>query len=390
MERRLPSSMIDQFREGFRIVNETGTRKKIISVLCAFVLCAILTAGLWPFHAPRNEVEWLKTENGLRFGRHGTLLSSGTFEISKTGGHTGVSIEIWLRPDLGDDSSTVLAFYESKSFRHFSLRQSHADLVVQCDNRNGPHTKPATVYLGNVFREGTPVFITITAGAQGMAVYLDGALVGSFPQFLPSRDSFTGRMVVGDSPTESNSWPGQLRGLAIYGRDLPAIRVLRHYRSWTGKLRPEISRDDRAIAVYLFRERVGNVVQNEIGGPIHLNIPARYALLHETFLAPPWNEFRMDWGYWKNVLINIGGFTPLGFVFCWCFSLAWRVKRPGFLTLVLGASVSLLIEVLQAFLPTRQSGMNDLITNTLGTSIGIALYRQAAELCSRWASPLRS
>ncbi len=368
---------------------ETCARGTILAILCALVLCGILTAGLWPFHAPRNEVEWLKTENGLRFGRYGTLQSSGTFETSKAGGDTGVSIEIWLQPDRGDDSSTVLGFYESRSSRHFSLRQSHADLVVQFDLRNGPHNKPATVYLGNVFRKETPVFITITAGGQGTAVYLDGALVGSFPQFLPSCDSFTGRMVVGDSPVESDSWSGQLRGLAIYGRDLPAAQVLRHYRTWTGTGRPELSQDDRAVALYLFRERTGNVIHDEIGGPIHLYIPARYTILDEKFLAPPWNEFRMDWGYWKNVFINIGGFVPLGFFFCAYFSLGWRVNRPGFLTIVLGASVSLLIEVLQAFLPTRQSGMNDLITNTLGTCIGVVLYRQAVELRSRWASPLR-
>lgn len=82
----------------------------------------------------------------------------------------------------------------------------------------------------------------------------------------------------------------------------------------------------------------------------------------------------MTRSYWGAVVKNIIGFVPFGLCFCACLS-AHKVRRAALATVTLGALTSLTIEVLQAYLPTRDSGMTDIITNTLGTYAGAVAWK---------------
>ena len=133
--------------------------------------------------------------------------------------------------------------------------------------------------------------------------------------------------------------------------------------------------------MYLFDERSGAVVHNHAGAGVDLFIPVTYTLLDKAFLEPDWNEFSMSWGYWENNLENIAGFVPLGLCFCAYFALIRKIQRAGLVTIVLGFAVSLTIEALQGYIPPRDSGTTDLVTNTLGTWIGVLLYKAVR---TRW------
>jgi hypothetical protein len=332
-----------------------------------------LTAGLWPFHSPKNEVRWLSDGNGLHFGRHGVILSSEAFSLAGLKDGISCTVEIWLQPAL-DTGGTILAFYTPDNrIVAFSLDQSLDDLLLRRVTVYRQRRAKTKWYIGHVLRKNKQVIVTITSSTQGTTVYADGTLAGTSPWFGLSSKDLTGQLVVGNYPLADNGWRGQLRGLAIYNRELTAAEVLQHYDAWTTNQQAKIENEGPA-ALYLCNEGAGNVVHSQTNSGNDLHIPERYFVLHAPFLELPWDEFQPSWSYCKNVLINIGGFVPLGFFFCAYLSSVQRLNRAALATIVLGGVVSFAIEVLQAFLPTRDSGTTDIFTNTLGTGIGAMLY----------------
>jgi hypothetical protein len=350
---------------------------RLVSVLCACVLGAILVAGLWPFHVPKNQVKWRENGDGLDFGRHGSVLSTGTFPRNPLNDDSAGSIEIWLEPKLPGSKHTILSFDGSDHpGAPFSLHQYNDALVLHQHNVDSHGTaRTAGFRVDNVFREKRPVFVTITFGKQNTLVYLDGFLLKAFPILGTSTNNLTGRLVVANSPSTGDSWSGQILGLAIYHRQLTATQVAQHYEGWTRNQRPALAQDEASVALYPFNERAGDIVHNQLDPATDLMIPKRYFVLHSAFLRSPWREYRANWSYWKDVGINIAGFIPMGFCVVAYFSSVRTIVRAAAATIVLGFVTSLTIETLQAFLPTRESGMTDLITNTLGTAIGVMLYR---------------
>jgi hypothetical protein len=324
-------------------------------------------------------VSWLVNQNGLLLGRNATLFSSRSLPITAPEGSPETSVEIWLLPRRIWDSGTFLAFYHSENRSLFSLRQSQTDLLLQTERQN----EKARFYVDDLFRPRRPVFITVTSGRQGTSVYLDGVLAKTATHFLLSTEAFMGRLIVSGSAWQTDSWQGQFLGLAIYHRQLTPKEVLQNYTAWKEKGRPAITEDEHNVALYLFDEHTGSIVHNQSGAGMDLQIPPRYQVIDKIALEPLWSEFSMTRSYWSAAEKNIVGFIPFGFCFYAYLSTALRLKRAALVTVILGAAVSLTIEILQAFLPTRDSGTTDILTNTLGTWVGAVSYGWLAPLLAR-------
>ena len=153
-----------------------NVRAMLLRAICVCVLAGILVVGLWPFHAPRNNVSWVSDGNGLRFGKHGSIVSASPLEARATPGNNSCSLEIWLQASDPVTEGMILAFYwPDHRVVPFSIRQFQEGLVFE-NNSPGDSREPA-VYVADVFHGPKPAFVTITSIEAGFSVYVDGMLV---------------------------------------------------------------------------------------------------------------------------------------------------------------------------------------------------------------------
>ena len=364
-------------------MNSTGQTNRsivgwrILKGLCLCILSGLLWAGLWPFHSPHNQVRWLQKESGLVFGRYGSIFSSGTFQNTVANGDESGCLELWLEPERPEGKHVILSFDESRhSSAPFSLRQNNTSLAVNRYNIDDHGVvRTAWFEVKNVFGKDEPVVVTVNLSPRETSVYVDGSLAGVSAIAGHSDNNFSGRLVLANSPNVSDSWSGRILGLAIYRRQLSSAEVVQHYETWTRNGPPIVVQGEAPAALYLFNEREGSIVRNHVNASTNLVVPSHYMVLHPPLLASFRRTYKATWGYWTDVVINIVGFVPLGFCLFAYLSSLRSVRLAAMATIAFGFATSFTIEILQAFLPTRSSDTTDIITNTLGTVIGVALYR---------------
>jgi VanZ family protein len=346
--------------------------------VCVGVACIILSLGLTPFRVPENQVSWPRQGDGILFGVCGTVLGEGQVSVFDP---RGGSIELWALPTRWSDSATILAVYQPKTRSVFKLRQSLTDLEVEYETDNGG-MRPSLYRLtakdafGPALHRHEVELIAVTYGTRGLNIYVNAGLSASDPSFKID-GGFSGRLIVGDAPRQPDSFRGKIHTVAIAASELSAQDVSADFRRWPDHGSPA---DREYAALYLFNEGQGRVIHDRSGRAGNLLIPEKYTVVDKIALEPFWREFDLTDEYWRGNLKNIIGFVPVGFIFYVYFRMARRVSKPLLYTIMVGTLLSVTIEVGQVFLPTRDSGTTDIITNTFGTWLGVVLFQAAYKL----------
>jgi hypothetical protein len=351
--------------------------KKFLAVLCGIATAVMLFATLWPFNPfPPNRVSWLRDANGIDFRGRGVALSNKELRADDDVLGDSCSLELLLRPASKNLSTTILNFYTPRDARQFAVRQWTDSLLVTRDAITaGNKLKRVKLDVGGIFPIGKLTLLTMTFGPGGTVVYVDGRHHGTFPKFAMTRSDLSGQIVLGASAVDNQPWPGEIRGLAVYAKELTPAEVARHYASWIDPHAGEAADLDGAIARYGFDERSGNEIHNAMASGPDLEIPPSFQIPHKPMLKAAWKEFEATRFYAIDLALNVAGFVPLGFIFGAYFLLGRSRGQAILCATLVGGSLSFVIEVLQAYIPQRVSGTTDIITNTLGTFLGALLAR---------------
>ena len=95
----------------------------------------------------------------------------------------------------------------------------------------------------------------------------------------------------------------------------------------------------------------------------------------KIILELPWQDFRWNWSFVQDTIVNLLGFIPLGFFFTAFLLKAseWKKKIIYIGVAATGFAISLTIELSQIYLLSRYSQLGDVICNSVGTALGIVI-----------------
>jgi hypothetical protein len=350
---------------------------KCLVSLSAAILIGILIFGLSPKGLTfLNGVNWISNHAGIRFSGYGIAYTNPISQLVEynTSKPNCFSIEIALKPASNQKKGTsfILSLHDGRDHNQLLMWQYHSWIIFMNgdDYDHKRRTKRIAVDISSM--SPTIRVITVTTGKNHTEVYLDGQLVIRKDLSLKIPNGSKTRLILGNSVYGKAPWHGDIYGLAFFGHMLTAQDAALHFDRWTHIHNFDFAAKEKPFVLYVFDEKVGKRVFDHAGGNNTLKIPYRMHMLKKKILFPSHATLKFDRGFYIDSIINFLGFIPLGFILSATFvKIGGTFEKRNLLIAVLFCFVvSLFIEIFQAWIPTRDSYILDLIFNTFGGLTG--------------------
>ncbi len=351
---------------------------KWLTGLSVVVLLVTLYFGLRPKDFDfSNNVKWTDNPAGIRFNKYGIALTDPIQELREDNGfeENGFSIEIALRLWNNEEGfNFIFVLYDGNDRNQLLLGQWRSWIIAMNGDDYDHKRRTKRISVNSASGSSAVKFITLTTGKDGTTIYIDGQAIRTEKDLtlrVPYGDS--ARLILGNSAYDRNSWKGEIYGIAIYRQILTAREAALNFNRWSQAGNFSFAKNVKPFILYYFDEKVGTRVIDHAGGGHPLEIPSRVPILAKEILSAPWKGFKFDNGSVEDILWNMVGFIPLGFIVAATCDKA-GLKHSFVIAVTFCFTVSLLIEIIQAWLPSRSSDLQDLILNTLGALLGARTY----------------
>lgn len=322
-------------------------------------MVSCLIAGLWPFNfAPRNGARL--NGSGLEFSSRGIAYTCAERPLFPSG---GFAAGLHILPHRASFTGTgeLISFHDADGLL-LGVYQWKNSVIVRTGRKNNE------TGARSVFRLGKSAMVTVSAGKEGIRIYVDEKQVArtSKPFFGIDKAAC---LTLGNSPDGMRPWKGVV------------------YSLWLKDSMPSdgfamAGRETGLLASYRF-DGAGPVVKNSALEGLDLQVPERFRIAKRVFLQPLFDMAAIKF-YAADVVVNFLGFIPVGLL-CFYLPFTSRVWVKACIAVFSGFLLSLGIEVTQAFIPGRFSQLSDLLLNTFGAASGAV----AAVYLRRFFSSIR-
>jgi VanZ like family/Concanavalin A-like lectin/glucanases superfamily len=353
------------------------------SVALGIVLLITLWAGLKPKgYRFRNDATWIQHHCGIAFGPIGIAYTKDSLEWTRqNSSDSGFSIELSVTANKMQNNhiANILGFWDVSSHGALTIGQWRNHLLIFARDAHAPQ-KYQIFGANTTLKAGEKKLIQIVSGQSETDIYVNGIRTGDvLSSSIVPNSGFHGRLILGNSETAGDPWLGELYGIALYKRKLLSEEITLRFHQWDSTGRTSLPQVIRAAHFFRFNETGGSVAHDCLSSGFDLQIPKYFHIIKKQVLVGPWDDFRWDKAYLADVIINLFGFIPLGFflsLFLFEITAITSLKKNLLFTIIICFIISLSIELIQVYIPTRSSQLSDLFLNTLGGAIGGMLTRQ--------------
>jgi hypothetical protein len=331
------------------------------------LLAALAYATMLPFNFRQVNRAELAPDGGIVFKGYSTAYT--TSPPSKLAQCDSMTIVLKLETAMRGRQGCILDFAASERSVNLRIEQWHSSLLFSMNN--GPGPQRTYLELPGAMKPGVPITAVMFFDGHTMSGWRSGG--------TPQRSTFppgAGRawnpdaiVSLGSTVNGKFDWRGRLWSITVFDRVLTLEDLM---GSSPGPGTPG------ALLSYVFTPGTSDTVRDQGRAPVaDLIIPKKA-------LGPRREMLESAIDYWRgpvyitDVFLNVIVFVPLGFL----TYIVLRRRMMGFLIPFLLACTamflcSLSIEIAQHFLPTRNSSMMDVVSNSLGGVIGAILAGMA-------------